>query len=178
MEARGQPSRKRASRAHSKARFSRRRAAARRSSPGARPAQGLRRRPRGSIERRVRRRGPTSLTTPVGTVQQHASWKSWLLFLSPCDLAGEPLELFAIEHGAIDHAEDELLGRAAAEAVDYVFRGADRNVLAPFSGAIDEGAASNFVHHVALLLEAAKHGSNGGLLHGARGCQRLAAVLG
>ena len=37
---------------------------------------------------------------------------------SLCDLARQALQLLAIEHGIVDHAEHQLFGRAAAEAVD------------------------------------------------------------
>ena len=64
--------------------------------------------------------------------------------------------MFAVENSVIDHTDDELLGGAAAEAVNDVFDGAHGDILAGFRGAIDEGAAADFVGDVAFFFQAAQ----------------------
>src|ERR1700728_2971340 len=70
-----------------------------------------------------------------------------------CDLARQLLELLAVDHVAVHQADDEFFGRAAAEAVDDAFHGADGDVLPVFGRAVDEGAALDFVANECLLLE-------------------------
>lgn len=63
--------------------------------------------------------------------------------------------MFAAEDGVVDHAEEELFGGAAAEAVDDAFNGADGDVLASVRSAVDEGAAFDLVGEVAFFFQAA-----------------------
>lgn len=108
--------------------------------------------------------------------------RSWLFILFFgglfVDATGEAFQLFAAEHGVVDHAEQELLGGAAAEAVDNGFYGADGDALAGIGGAINKGAAVEHVGEISLFLETAEDRANGRVLHGAGGGEGLAAGFG
>src|SRR5271156_6589905 len=72
---------------------------------------------------------------------------SWLPLLAVSGLAfgdflSQPLELAAVEHGVVHHADDQLLGGAAAEAVNNVLYGAHGHVLARLGSAINVGPAA------------------------------------
>src|SRR5580698_1508672 len=108
--------------------------------------------------------------------------RSWLLLffisvsrVSTSDFAGEALQLLAVEDGVVDHAEDQLLGRSTAEAVDDALDGANGDVLARVGGLIDERATFGLVREVAFFFEAAKDGANGRVLHGTGGGESFAA---
>ena len=83
------------------------------------------------------------------------------------DFAGQAFELLAVEDGVVHHAEDELFGGTSAEAVDDALHGADGDILARVRGPVDESAALGLVREIAFLFEAAEHGADGGIFHGA-----------
>ena len=94
------------------------------------------------------------------------------------DLLRQALELAAVEHGVVHHTDDQLFGGAAAETINDVFHGAHRDILARLGGAIDVGAAADFVRDVALYFQAAQHGADGRFLHRPAGGERFAAGFG
>ena len=93
------------------------------------------------------------------------------------DLARQALELLMVEHLVIDHAKNEFLGRAAAEAVNDIFHGAHGDVLTSVQCFVDEGSAFHLVRDVPLFLETAQHGADGGILHRSRRGKRFSAGL-
>src|ERR1700733_15485801 len=77
------------------------------------------------------------------------------------DLSRQLLELMAVDHVVVHQADDEFFGRAAAEAVDNAFHGADGDVLPVFGRAVDECAAVDFMANETLLLEPTQDRADG-----------------
>jgi hypothetical protein len=81
-----------------------------------------------------------------------------------------------VEDFGVDHAYEQRLDRAVAEAIDDVLDGASGDELPAFGGAIVEGAILDGVRDVAFFFEAAKHGANRGVLE--RPVELVANLLG
>src|ERR1051326_2240608 len=81
-----------------------------------------------------------------------------LLFVL-CDLAGQSLQLPAVEHRVVHHTEHQLLGRSSAESVNNAFYRAHRHILPGVRRPVHKSPPFDLVGQVALLLEPAQHRS-------------------
>lgn len=93
------------------------------------------------------------------------------------DFLRQPFELLAIDHGIVDHTEDEFFGGAATEPVDNVLNSADSDIAPAFERTIDIGPALGPVTHETFLFKAPEDRTNGGFLQRPSWLERLAAGL-
>ena len=77
------------------------------------------------------------------------------------DFAGESFQLFAAQDGAIHHAENEFLGRPAAEAVNDALYGADGNALPRVGSPVNKRPALRLVREIALFFQPAQDRADG-----------------
>jgi len=78
----------------------------------------------------------------------------------------------------LDHANQKLLDRPAAEAVDDLAHSARRHVVRPLRAFVNVGSAFRTMSDVTLFLEAPENSADGSILQGALRGQSFADLLG
>src|SRR5258708_4724942 len=77
-----------------------------------------------------------------------------------CDLVGQHAQLPLVDHGAVHHADQNLLHRSVAEPIDNPLDGLGRNPPARVSRPVDVGPTLDRMDDVTLLLQPPQHGTN------------------
>src|SRR5580704_11197850 len=82
----------------------------------------------------------------------------------PClrlrDLVGQGAQLPLVKHGAVDHADQNLLDRSVAKQIDDPLDGCGRNLPAGMRRLVDVGPPVDSMIDVTLLLQPPKHGAD------------------
>src|SRR5258708_17710698 len=99
------------------------------------------------------------------------------LLFAPRNVASEAMELAAVDHFVVHHADEQLFDRSAAETVDDLAHSAGGHVLRALGAGVDIGAAVHAMGGVTLQLQAAEDGAHGGIFHGAARRQSRAHLL-
>src|SRR5260370_22029912 len=77
-----------------------------------------------------------------------------------CDLVGQHAQLPLVDHGAVHHADQNLLHRSVAEPIDNPLDGLGRNPPARVSRPVDVGPALDRMDDLTLLLHPAPPAAN------------------
>src|SRR5215471_14972098 len=76
------------------------------------------------------------------------------------DLVGQGAQLPLVEHGAVDHADQDLFNRSVAKQIDDPLDSLSRNLPAGMRRLVDVGPPVDSMIDVTLLLQSPKHGAN------------------
>src|SRR6266481_9822494 len=110
----------------------------------------------GALSRAIRHRRAPASEAPIPTAGPASTLPSSRLR----DLVGQHAQLLLVEHGAVHHADQNLLDRSVAEPIDDPLDGLGRNPPAGMRRLVNEGPPLDCMNDVTFLLQSPQHGAN------------------